>query len=711
MLADPPGRLGNADGRDALERALTQHGLDFLPAVWDQHPEAADKQPSDRHLARLISYLTACGHSYQVFKDIKPNERGLIDDWSLCVSQEGRVLLASDWKALQSSIPLYAVLALDLQKSKSANQAPDHSSKGLMAFWAALKNSTWLRQTLEQSFTHFKPVVHASIIINILALAGPFFSIQIYDRIIPNSAYASLFALALGVFLCLGLEHALKKARHHFLEHAATRADAACSDLLSNALLNTRTHTTEPAALLQHLRSFEQLRELVSGLFLVALIDLPFLLIYLAVIAVIHPLFILIAGVAILLTSAITVVSHRALSAHSKAHANQFRLAHGQWLDALANLDMIQAQGIQSHHSRSLNSIQLQARLSQNGVRDLLFNSQQIVHVISQSAWVLTVCLGVYLTVNLELSVGGLIAVSMLTMRCFTPIQKLQSHVLHMHSAQSGFEDLDKFLSAAPPLNPKALPLQTLDSIDLDEASVRKPKANKNSQLPSDYLLRQISLNLKRGDRLGVIGAMGSGKTSLLRLLAGQLEPSDGSQRINQLNRTHYNATEIARHLGVALQPPQLAKGTLLDNIRWYRPWVSLDDCKAALESLGAFEWIARHPDGLHMQIEALGSNLSTGQKQVVSLARALAGRPSLLLLDEPSIGLDQQGETHLMSMLRELPESTTLVMTTHKPSLLSVTPNLVLMHESRIASQGPKADVIAHAAEMMQLNSSGGRS
>jgi ATP-binding cassette subfamily C protein LapB len=710
MLHEPLHHLKNLDHRlnnakIVLSEALRRQALDFLPSQWTL--ACAQQTTTEQAVGEIVkAYLKQCNLPHTTFEQIQANERHHLPEDALCITAKGELMISNTVPKGAQHWPLQCAFVLEVSEhtgTSNPQQSTKHSQKGILEFWKSLRASPWLRESIGESLKDLRPVIYASVLINLLALAGPFFSIQVYDRIIPNSAFASLTALLIGVALCLGFEHTLKHARHRLMEHAATVADTRCSQKLSDALLSVRTNQTEPAVLLQHLRSFEQLREIITGVFLLALIDLPFLALFLLVIGIIHPLFLLITSVAIALTLLSIVSSHRALAEQSKKQLNAFRESQNQWLDALANLELIQTTGVQSPYAKALNKIQLKSRLENNSIRSLMFDFSQHLYLLQQGCWVLTIALGVYLAVNQQVSIGGMIAVSMLTMRCFGPIQRLQSQLTQTHSAQASFEDLDKFLSK--PIETRAHPnaLPSVQHIELEGIQVLKPGRPANSTVPSDFMLRNVTMNLQAGDHVGVIGPMGSGKTTLLKLLAMQLDLHTGSFRVNHLDKNHYPLTEYAQHLGVAMQPPLLVKGTLLENIQFKRPWIDAEDCVKALQSIGMEHWLNHHPDGLHMRIENQGSNLSAGQRQAVSLARALAGRPQLLLLDEPTVCLDQHAENKLIQTLQQLPSHVTLVLTTHKLNLLSACKTLVLVNEGQPIAQGEKATVLHAANELMK--------
>ncbi|MCR2746878.1 ATP-binding cassette domain-containing protein [Limnobacter parvus] len=692
----------------ALCEVLENLGIEFLPSQW-QMQEALLEPAEEAELAQLQAYLKACNIPHRIFNGVEPQEIQHLGPNTIAMTHTGQPGLLKDLES--TGKPTVSLLwALQIESGNTKKQPSkqaileEQAPASLWDFWRKLRESKWLREALNFENGSFKPVIYASLLINILALAGPLFSLQVYDRIIPNQAYASMAALLLGVAICLGFEHALKHARHRLMEIAATSIDTRCTGRLSQSLLNVPIHKTEPTILLQHLRSFEHLRELITGVFLLALIDLPFLVLFLAVIGLIHPLFLLLAGGVIGLTLLFVVSSHRSLSRLGQIQMKQSRETQSQWLDSLACLDNIQAHGVQQAHSKLLNKLQLKARMGGNAVRDQLFLVNQRIHLLQQGSWVITIAMGVVLIVEKQMTVGGLIAVSMLTMRCFAPIQKLQGHLVQTHSAQASFEELDKFLGQEIDTANARSALPSIEHLSLDSASVLKPGHTAESGQASSFILRSVSMNLPAGSRIGIIGPTGSGKTSVLKVLAQQLQCDQGTVAANHLSIDHYHPGEYSSKVGYASQPPVLIKGSLLDNIRFMRPQIDTTNCWKILQELGLKDWVEQHPDGLHMQIESQGNNLSSGQKQAVSLCRALAGEPQLVLLDEPTVCLDQFMENKLVQYLQKLGDKTILVFTTHKLSLLACANSLVLMNQGQIHSQGPKPQVL-HDANALAKN------
>lgn len=693
-----PTATQNAAGM-LLQSLLGSAGQPWLPSVWLTQLQLHAGKP----LEQLQGYLNHIGQTHRLLFKIDHSELAQLGPLGLAHTDNGELALVQDLRdgAQPGQYPLRWVL--DLQPSQ--NPLPTQSQqKGLGDFYRMLRSSQWLQTAVVAARPCAKPLVYGSLLINLLGLAAPFFAIQMYDRIVPNHAYGSMFVLVVGVLLALGFEHVLKHARHNLLEQSATVIDARCTESLAKALLAVRTNQTEPALLLQHLRSFEQLRELITGFFLLAVIDLPFLLLFLLAIGLIHPFFFLIASAMVTISLVWLVMNHRKLAALGQVQMRSNREAQTRWLNTLAGLEAVQAFGVQATYTQKLARAQMQARMHGNGLRAHLFELGQHIHVLQQASWLGVLCVGAALIMDQQLSVGGLIATSMLTMRCFAPIQKLQGHLAQTHAAQASFEELNQFMQTSDqPSASTHKALGQFEGLELAGVSVIKPKRLHPSPLDRDYLLRNIHLDVPAGERLAVIGQTGSGKTSLLKLIAGQLDNCEGTVLFNHLERTHFDTHSLAHQTGFACQPPVLVQGSLLDNIVLGRPWIGAEQALRTLHQLGLSAWVQNHPDGLMMPIESYGANLSTGQRQAVCLARAFCGEPQLILLDEPTIGLDHDIEARLHQMMANLPPSCTVIFSTHKLNLLGLAKRLALMHEGRLHAHGDRPSVMIAANQLAQ--------
>lgn len=683
MLRDPrtqkqsPSPLEQAEM--ALREALQSRGMSFQQSVWDI---SADSSLSTE--STISNYLEQSNIPFDRLLNVTHQEYSQIETGSIGITTEGRVHLKTE----QVDEPMAFQIVFEL-KSRLETMGAEPTQLSLMQFWRRMSQAEWLVDSMKAGLPSFRPIVLISLLINLLALAPAIFSIQVYDRVIPNQAFASLWALGVGVVICLFFELLLKKSRHQLLEHATTVTDTLCTKKLSAALMNTETSTTKPSTLLQHLRSFESLREVITGVFLLSVVDVPFLVIFLVVIGLVHPLFLMLSALVIAISIFHIVLSQRRLSQLGQAQMKQSQDSHNRWIESLSCLPTLQSLGIHQLWSRRLTDQQIQQRMTSNEIRAQIFGSGQFTQALQQVGWVSIIALGAWLASNNELTVGGMIAASMLTMRCFAPIQKLQAQLILSHVAQSGFVELDNFIGNAKSISQNTESLNRIDEVRLNQVDLCIGSVQS--------VLEQITLQLKPSDRVGLIGPNGSGKTSLLAVLAGIHQPSQGGYTLNGLDTKKIARAELGKQIAYAEQPPQLIEGSLLDNIRMNRPWVTAEDCVESVNLLGLSDWIANLPDGLHHRIQVGGRNLSSGKKQMVSLARAFAGNPSLLLLDEPTVCLDKESESKLIKALSSLPSSTTLVLATHSLSLLEATDKLIMLENGRIKAHGARAQVLTN--------------
>jgi ATP-binding cassette, subfamily C, bacterial LapB len=702
MLQDHAHRVTPQQGDQhptLFSKALQSKGLPFLQAEW------LICKASNTTQAAIQAYLKKLNIPSQVIDAPNTNEIAKLPASALCFDRQEELYLAGDIQNQLTSppgaeAPTFTVAIVIQEPQARANDTEaDHQS--ILQFWKQLRQSSWLTEALRAGHRHIGPIVGASILINILALAPTLFTVQVYDRIIPNQAWSSLWTLAFGIAICLAFEHLLKRSRHKLMEHSATVTDSICTQKLSNVLLGTRQSASTPSTLLQHLRSFESLREVITGMFLLSLIDLPFLALFLLVIGLIHPYFLLIAATVVIIHAVEVLRTHQKLAKLGNRQLEDYRNAQGDWIDSLQQLPTIQSHGVQDMFASRLNRTQMRQRISGNEIRECSFASTQLMQTLHQVAWISTMLLGTYLVIANTISIGGLIAATMLTMRCFAPLQKLQGQLIQTHAAQAGFEDLDKLMRQAPPEQQTLQRLPYIEHLQLKQLSVLKPGSRENSTL--QRMLSDVDLELEAGSRVGIIGPTGSGKTTLLNLLAGQVKIQQGEYTINHLRHNLYSEVELGRWVGFAEQPPRLIRGNLLENITLHRPWVNPQDCLDIMDALGMKPWLNSLSEGLQHPIKSQGGNLSSGQKQLIALCRALVGNPQLLLLDEPTVCLDAHSEAKLIQYLNQLGPEVTVLFTTHRLNLLAACKKLVLMHSGQIASQGDKATVLTAAKAMEQ--------
>lgn len=580
--------------------------------------------------------------------------------------------------------------ALILGKTQSPAEAFQNEHLSFFEFYKQLVNAAWLKDCLLPVKHHLIWVFLASILIHLLGLSTAIFSIQVYDRIIPNKAIESLWALATGVGICLIADFYLKKARHGVIEASSAIADRLCAQRLANTLFAKRNQALNHASYQQHLRSFDQLRELITGTFLLSLVDLPFSLLFVGVLGFLHPTLMLVSLVIITLGFVVVIIQHKTLTKAGGALYQSQKSSQTTWLDSIGLIPVYQAHGASLPATRRLDASQAELRYTGLESRDAIFRSTLINGVIQQGGWVLVILCGVYLTLNNDLTVGGMIAASILSMRAFAPVSKLQATLTQFQSSQKGFQSLNDLLSRQEKQShTQALEhIQNLSVVNVSHiapTTAQVPQATQQQK----RILGKISLDIKAGERVCLVGPVGSGKTTLLSILANVVTPSDGQVKVNHIDRSLLDSASLGRQTAFLPSHLHFFEGTLLENLNLGRPWVSTEMINQAIKRVGLGTWVSSHEMGLQMPIASAGANLSTGQKRLLAICRAMAGNPSLVLLDEPTSSLDHPGKRALLDWLTQLPKHTTVIIATHDRALLEWATRVVLLSEGQVRFDG----------------------
>ncbi|WP_026068498.1 type I secretion system permease/ATPase [Halomonas smyrnensis] len=552
-------------------------------------------------------------------------------------------------------------------------------------FWGVIRDNRRL----------YRDVIAGSVVINLFALAMPLFVLNIYDRVVPNHATESLWVLAIGVFVVLCFDLALRLMRGAFVDLAASRADVKLSSSLMSQVLGLKmaarpSSTGSFAAMLQ---SFESVRAFIGSATVVGLVDLPFVLLFAAIIALIGP------PLVIPVLVGIVFVLLYALAAQGKLH----ELSETTWrasaqrnatlVESISQLETLKAlrgesraQGIWERASAFLSRTTAQLRLISSSVSSVALWTQHSVAV----AVVIT---GVYLIIAGELTQGGLIAAYLLSSRAMAPISQAAALLAQYHQASTALRSLDGVM---------ALPVERHEDrpyidrpvvkgeLRFDKVGFRYPDEQRDA-------LREVSLNLEAGEKVGVLGRVGCGKTTLHKLLLGLYEPDAGAVRLDGVDVRQYDPVQLRRHFGYVPQDVTLFHGSLRENILAGAGSDGVDDesLLRVIHLSGLSGLVDGHPDGIDLDVGERGQRLSGGQRQQVAIARALVHDPRVLLLDEPTSAMDHSSEEALKARLKEVGAGKTMLIVTHRTSLLSLVDRIVVIDAGKVVADGPRDKVI----------------
>lgn len=556
-----------------------------------------------------------------------------------------------------------------------------------------VRSRHWFWQTLFQGWPLYRDAMAAAFMINIFALTLPLLSMNVYDRVVPNMATETLWVLALGAFLVLVFDFLLRMTRAYLLDLASKRVDISLSALIMERVLGLRMEgrPSSVGAFAANLRAFESIRDFIASASIAALIDLPFLLIFLLVILWVSPWLTL----PVLLGSALTlgyawIVQDKMkdLSDTTLRAAAQRNALLIENLGAIETIKVLGAEGRQQRawEQSTLYLAQVGARLKM-----LAASTASVTGFIQQTVYVAMLVLGVYLIIATDVSQGGVIAAVMLSGRCMAPLAQVVGLMTQYHNAKSSLTSLEGLMRLPVEREADAAFFHRTGfsgDIEFKDVSFAYP----GNPTP---VLEHVSFRIGAGERVAIVGKVGSGKTTLQKMIMGLYRPGSGSIRIDGIDIQQIDPAELRRHIGYVPQDPVLFYGTMRQNIVMRSPHAHDASIAAAAEAAGLSGFINGHPLGFDMIIGERGETLSGGQRQAVTLARALLETPPMLLLDEPTGQMDQSSEAHIRQTLQSLLPGRTVLLVTHNQALLALVDRLIVVDRGRIVADGPKADVM----------------
>lgn len=525
--------------------------------------------------------------------------------------------------------------------------------------------------------------------LNLFGVLLPFYAMAVYDRVIPNNAMGSLGVLTSGVLLLMAFEYITRLIRSHLLETAARRMDVALSARVFAQCLRMRS-TDRPASggvLANTVRDFESVRDFFATTTLTVLGDLPFVLLYLAVIALVGGWLALVPLLAIPLLLGLAWAARRPLAKAVGEGMRESSQRTAHLFETMNALDTVKSLGAEAWSRRKWEGLTQAIATNTEKTRNLMTRTSYANATVMALVGVAVVGVGAVLVADQALTLGQIIAVSLLSTRALTPVSQIASLIVRWEQTKLSYQALNKIMAAATDNDGATLQAPPLTGrIEFREVSFAWPE--------QPEVVSQVSLRIKPGERVGVIGRLGSGKSTLLKLLLNQVSPTRGSVLVDDLVTTHLDALSLRRQMGYVPQDVTLFHGSLRENIEMGRSQTDDATLVQAMKTAGLDEVVAQLPEGPATQVGERGERLSGGQRQAVAMARALLAKPRVLLLDEPSSMLDPASEQKLIERLRALPD-TTIVLVTHRMAMLALVDRLVVMDRGRVVADGPRDQVL----------------
>lgn len=554
----------------------------------------------------------------------------------------------------------------------------------------------WYWGLARKFWPDYVQVMLASLVVNLLALATPIFTMNVYDRVFPNAALITLWSLVAGVGLAMIFDSLLKWIRSAVVDSVGRRLDLAVSSEIFRHIsdLKLQSISQTSGALVNALKDFEQVRDFFSSQTLVTVTDLCFSFLFIAVIAYLGGPMAFPPAIALGSVLILGLIILWPLRKATNASRQSGGIKNAVAVEAITELETLKAVAGHNRMQTRWEKQVSESAIAQDRSKKLATFATTFTGLAQQLSSVGIVVIGVYLALEGRITMGAVIAAMILSGRAMAPTAALAGLFVRGSFAVSTLRSLnalmqlpsDKSLDAAR-LN---APVERGD-FSLKDVSLQYPGA----KLPT---LNQINLKIGSRERVGLIGQIGAGKTSLTRLLSGLYSTSKGLVLLDGLNIEQISKARLRRDVQLVPQDAVLFSGTLAENIAFGRVDAQSEDLLRAARLSGVDRIAAKHPLGLAMPITEKGRNLSGGQRQLIALARALLPRPRVLILDEPTSAMDTMNEKLFVARLNKIMDEwpMTLVVATHRHGLLDVVDRLILMDEGEILQDGPKADVLS---------------
>ncbi|HEY0817250.1 MAG TPA: type I secretion system permease/ATPase [Rhizobacter sp.] len=546
-------------------------------------------------------------------------------------------------------------------------------------FWSAL---------LEQRFV-YRDVLWAALLINLFALAFPMFTMNVYDRVVPNNATETLWALSIGVVLIMCGDVFMRLLRSHFVDEASARVDVKISATLMEKVLGMRLENRPESvgSFASNLRGFEQVRDFIASSTVTTLIDLPFALIFIVVVAWISPWLAVPVVVSFVIILVLGYVLQFRLHELSQTTYQASAQRNATLIESLSGIETIKSLGAEGViQARWERANQFLSRINVR-MRALSSSATYLVGWLSQGVTVAIVIVGVYLIGQRELTMGALIAASMLAGRALAPAGQIVALLMQYQGARTAMESLDKIMEkpVERPIGGNFIQRPQLRG-DIEFRNVKFAYPNRQ-----DSALDGLSFKITAGERVALIGKVGSGKSTIQRLIMGLYQPTEGAVLLDGIDLRQLDPADVRRNLGYVSQDVTLFYGTLRDNITFGLPYADDSAVVAAAELAGMAGFVNRHPRGFDMPVGERGESLSGGQRQSVGLARAVLHNAPLLLLDEPTSAMDFTTEAQITQNIAHFAHNKTVVLVTHRTSLLAMVTRVIVIDSGKIVADGPR--------------------
>lgn len=595
--------------------------------------------------------------------------------------------------SLITSVPL-ADLLVDIRHVvafRPSNMARDSRTEGYVTPW----QPGWLRQQVLVKVKPYWHVMLASLIINVLSMAGILFSMQVYDRVIPAQSYPTLYVLFIGVLIAVAFGFAMRVMRGHVTDILGKQADIRISDKVFGHALRLRTSAIprSTGSFISQLRELESIREMITSTTVSVIADLPFFFLFLLVMAIIAPQLAWIPPVAAIVMIVPGLLLQRKMAELAKEHVQESTLRNAVLVESVQGLEDIKLMQAENRFLQQWNSyIRITA---QSGVKTRRITQGLLAWgvTIQGLVYAVVIVVGAPMVINGDVTTGAIIAASQLASRMIAPMSALCGVLARWQQAKAAKEGIDSIMQ---------LPVENAEDAqrlhrDVLHGHYQFTDTSFRYQPDSPTIpLRVANLEIHPGERIAVLGRNGAGKSTFLQALIGGIPLIQGELRLDSLSLPHLDLADLRRNVGLLTQNARLFHGSLRDNLTLGAPQARDDEIFEALEICGAAGLVRRLPNGLDHVIMEGGLGLSGGQRQAILLARLILRDPNVVLLDEPTASLDEHTERDFLNRLNGWLSGRTLIIATHRTAVMSIIDRVLVLKEGVLVMDTPKEKAMA---------------
>ena len=593
------------------------------------------------------------------------------------------------WVKLAEVEPAYAGRAVVIETDPTRERENERP-------WDAAKRRHWFWSEVWKVRGEFWPVLLAALIVNLLAFAMPLFTMNVYDRVIPNKAVATLWVLALGVGLALIFDFTLRIARSRLIDEVARTLDAKLSQKLFEKVMNLPMADRQGStgALARRVSDYEMVRDFFASTTVVLAVDLTFMLLFLAFITLVGGwlVFVPLAGIVVMLTAGVSLQRQMGkVALDSQADSS---LQHSVLVESISGAETLKAAGAEGQMLGRWRRYASMSAATSERMRKLSAVAVNLASISQQTISVGLLVGGFYRFQAGEMTMGAIIAIIMISGRSLQPVGQLAFLITRGKQAFATLTSLQKMMDAEDERHGairSIVPEIRAGHIELRDVSFRYPNASRDS-------LSGLNLKIEPGERIGIIGRVASGKSTLGRVLCGLYPPTEGEMVVDGLDSRQYHPHQLREAFRFVSQDADVFSGTVRDNLMLGAAQADDNQLVDAVIRSGADIFLSRDAAGFDLQVGERGSRLSGGQRSLLVLARALVSPSKMLFLDEPTGSMDTQTELYFIEHLKTaLGRDQALIVATHRHNMLSILSRLIVIDGGKIIADGPRDQILQH--------------